>query len=71
MKYGARLQGMSVNPSQSGCPAIGYEDLAFISDDAGRFWKVAQCREMTAGIMIDHLDAVPSRMCRKKTTAPA
>jgi hypothetical protein len=70
IKHGARFQRMSVDPSQSGCSAICYENLAFIGDDASRFRKAVQCREMAAGFMIDHLHAVPSRMCDKNATTP-
>jgi hypothetical protein len=44
--------------------------LTFIGDDARRFWKTVQCLEMTTGITIDDLDAVPSRMRYKNATIP-
>src|SRR5215467_8698615 len=69
IKHRPRLQCVSIDPSQSGSPAIGYEDLALVGDDARRFWKAVQRCEMAAGIVIDHLDAVPSCMCHKNAAA--
>jgi hypothetical protein len=36
--------------------------VAIIGNDAGHFRQALQCREMSAGVMIDHLDTISDRM---------
>jgi hypothetical protein len=62
---------VGVDPCQSGCSAVGPEDVALISDDARRFWKSVQGGEMTAGVMVDHLDTVTCRVGHKNATTSA
>ena len=55
-----RFQRQRVDPGKACGAPVGDEDHAFGGDDAGRFGKARQGRDVRAGVVIDHLDAVPS-----------
>jgi hypothetical protein len=69
IEYGPCFQRVRIEPRQACGPSVGDEDVPFVGDDACRFRKAVQCREMAAGVMIDHLDTVPARVRQENAAA--
>ena len=69
IEYGPCFQSVRIDPSQACRSTVGDEDVTFVGDDACRFRKTVQCRQMAAGVMIDHLDAVPARVRQENAAA--
>src|SRR5436309_529903 len=64
-----RFQRQRVDPSQACSSAIGDQDYSFGGDDAGRLLESRQSRDVRAAIMIDHVDAITSRVRDEDTPA--
>jgi hypothetical protein len=54
-----------IHPSQACAAAVRDKDRTLPCKDPSRFWEAAQCRYMLAGVRVDYLKAVPSRVRNK------
>jgi hypothetical protein len=59
------FQRSRIDPGQAGASAIRDQHTAFAGDDARCFRKAVQCSKVLAGVGINHLEAVSSRVCNE------
>src|SRR5215212_589953 len=57
-----RFQGVCIDPSQARGAAVGDQDHPVVRDNARGFRESRQCCDMLAGIVVDDLDAVTTRV---------
>src|SRR5262245_36540109 len=53
---------MRIDPCQASRSTIGDKDVSVVGDNTGGFREAGQRCDMLAAIVIDHFDAVPSRV---------
>jgi hypothetical protein len=68
LEYGNRFETTRVEPRQACRSTIGDKDRAITGNDARGLWKIGQCRDVLAGVVIDHLDPVATGMRGKNAS---
>ena len=53
----------------AGAAAVGYQYLSVVGDGAGHAGKSRQRRDVSAGVVVDHLDAVARGVCNEDAPA--
>ena len=56
------FQRVRIDPRQAGSATVRDQDVTLVRHDASGFGETAQRRDMPAGVGIDYLKAVPSRV---------
>ena len=69
LENGPRFQSACIDPSQGRRSAVGYKNVPIIGGNARSFRKARQSGDVSTAVVIDHFDAVPTRVRHENAAA--